>query len=201
MLDSAISFSHITFLGTQASERNFYALQLGGSYLLSHHWRINILGGGRLIDSDNPNPNPNPGINTSTSKSSLQLGNIFSSDLSYTGQFVSAAFRFSRSVSPSGIGALTESNHIGANLSYRMSRRFSFNINGTISDMASIASQENLKRRYYSASTGITWDVSRDLKLKTSYRYQSQESSRKNYSGDSNAIMLFLNYDWPGITY
>jgi len=105
---------------------------------------------------------------------------------------------FSRSVLPSGAGALLITDKLSVEIDYRVDERLSLNLVSTAYQNSS-ADEDNkfYDRIYYSIQPKIRWKIARRWLIEGSYRYRYQRYDTGDLTADSNAIYLSAKYIWP----
>ena len=205
---TGLFFSATEYSGTGASNQNMFGFQLGSQYAISRFWSINGGGGGRWVQSPSTF-----GLADSNNSNSLLFTEIANLDLNYTGRRMSFSIGYSRTVNPSSFGQVLEYNSIITSFSYQLTKELSFAIDGSFLKSQSVGQsiyQTAQDRNYYTASTRLSWNFTKEWQLSASYRFRRQEypdvgqESAANQFGDaqnSNALMLHLNYNWEGLRF
>ncbi len=207
-LNSAASlfFSRSEF-GNSAniSTQNSYGFQLSGGYNITRMWSVNMGAGLNWVQSPS-----NSNVNNSRNSSLLRT-ELFNFGLGYSDRRINYALDYTRRNSPSASGQIIEYSTVNVNFSYEISRQWAFNIDGSMTKNKSIgqsAFQISSDRTYYTATIGLVWDIDKEWRLSTSYRYRRQEFTSSGITQvtniqrsitDSNTVMINLNYNWDGL--
>ena len=141
------------------------------------------------------------------------MGYFANVNLSYGSPLAKFTTGYSNSVNPSAIGQTLQTQSLFANYSYRLNRHLLMDTSGSYTNSQSIGGQSTdnnltsqFNRSYFTATTGITWELAKNWKLRGSYGYQWQNYKQDNIvqnlnvgTTDANIVMLSLGYTWDGI--
>jgi len=105
---------------------------------------------------------------------------------------------FSRSVQPSGSGALLVTDKLTAEVDYKIDERLSLQLASKVYRNSSTdEDDESRDRTFFSIQPKIRWKAARWWRIEGSYRYRRQRYESTGRSADSNAIFLTARYVWP----
>lgn len=207
-LNGKLFFSNIQYTGSDAFEQNLFGFQLGAKYKINRLWTISAGGGPVWVDetqqgSDNV---------ASEQSSSLSLGNVANINIEYKYRLTQFSTGFTNSVSPSAIGQTLQNNAAFVNYSYQLTQHLLFDLSGnfslnqSIGDNSAENSTSQFDRTFFTVSTGIAWEFTKDWQLRGSYTYSRQDLKQDGNTqnlivgtSDANKVMLFLTYSWNGI--
>jgi hypothetical protein len=209
-LNEKLYFSNVQYTGLNASTQNLYGFQLGANYVINHYWAVSAGGGPVWIDRQQGSGGVSSGQN-----SSLSLGSVANISLRYDGQPTTFSTGYTNAVNPSGIGQTLQTQSVFANYSYRLTQHLLLDITGNYSRSQSVGGQSTgnqFNRSYFTAATGIAWELAKNWKLNVRYVYNWQDYQQNQNvqilntvtnlnvgTTDSNLVMLSLNYSWDGI--
>ena len=200
-LNGGLSFMNNQYMGTNASTQRSIGFQLGGEYLISKHWTANLSGGVRRSELQSNV------VSTSSASSKTSLNPIVNLNLKYKGQQDSLSIGYSNIAMPSAVGQTLQTQSVFATYLYQASPHLSFNINGTglqslpIGGQSKVGASSSYGRNSFSVTTGFSWQFAKDWQLTGNYTYRWQKLQQLANPGDSNSVMLSLNYSWDGIQY
>jgi len=104
----------------------------------------------------------------------------------------------SRSVQPSGSGALLVTDNLSAEVDYQVDERLSLHLASKIYRNSSTdEDDESHDRVYFSIQPKVRWKIKRWWLIEGSYRYRRQRYDSTGQAADSNAIFVFARYIWP----
>jgi len=212
-LNENLLFSNVQYTGSNASTQNLFGFHLGANYTINHYWTVGASGGPMWVDTQQSSDDASSGLN-----SSLSLGYVANINLSYGGPLARFATGYSSSINPSAIGQTLQTQSVFANYSYRLTQHFLLDLSSNATRSQSIGGQSTdnptsqFDRSYFTAATGIAWELAKNWQLKGSYVYRwqdyQQDQNVQNLNAvrdlnvgtsDANLVMLFLNYSWDGI--
>jgi outer membrane receptor protein involved in Fe transport len=212
--NGALYYSHIQYTEPNASTQNLGGFQLGGNYRIDRFWTIDVNAGPVWVDTQPDSLN----ALSSAQGSSLSLGSNANIHLNYDGRITKFSTGYINAVNPSAIGQTLQSQSIFANYSYRLTRHLTvdlsgnYNLSESIGDESFDNSNGQFDRTYFTASAGITWDLTKHWQLRGSYAYSWQDYQQSQRlqnlegianlnvgSSEANMVMLFLNYSWDGV--
>jgi hypothetical protein len=105
-----------------------------------------------------------------------------------------------RSVLPSGVGALVQSDIIRATVTRRLSPRLSVSLRASALKSESLSVDRGpVNRFYYNIEPGFRWRVTRLWTIDGSYRHRAQKYEETDETAVGNAVFLSVNYAWPAI--
>jgi hypothetical protein len=217
ILNGDLNFSNVQYTGSNASTQNLFGFQLGGIYVINHFWKVGAGGGPKWIDGVQSSNGVSSGQN-----SSLSLGYVANISLGYNDQLTQFYTGFTSSVNPSAIGESLQYQSVFANYSYHLTHHLLLDFSSTFSQSQSVGNQSTnnltsqFDRKYFTAASGITWELAKNLWLRGSYAYSWQDYQQGNIvvqnlnaatlnqnlnvgRSDSNVVMLSLSYSWDGI--
>lgn len=195
-MNGGVFFSNSQFTNQPPVTQNMYGFQGGGNYLIDPQWSVSGSAGLRWVDSHR-----STGGTSVNQGDSLKQAYLVNANLAYKGKLDSYSIALSRTINPSAIGQLLQYDSLTGNLSHPLARDVTLDLNANFQKSQSLDGQNNanFNRTYFTATAGVTWQVARDWRLKGSYAYRWQQYQGDERVRDSNAVMLFLNYDWDGI--
>ena len=104
----------------------------------------------------------------------------------------------SRSVMPSGAGALLVTDKLSAEIDYRVDERLNLNIESAVYRNSSAdEDDESRDRVFFSIQPKVRWKLTRRWLIEGSYRYRRQRYDSTGLTADSNAVFLSAKYVWP----
>lgn len=136
-------------------------------------------------------------ITTNVSNEDSSTGLVGNLNARYDLERGSLSLNANRSVTANAFSGNTITDSLVATLEHRFSARLrgDMRVQWTQSEDSSDASLR-LDRTLIRVSPGLSWDLSRDLRLRAGYRY-TQQSRENRDDVDSNAVTLSLAYSWP----
>lgn len=207
-LNGNLFFSNIQYTGSgsNASTQNLFGFQLGANYAINRLWGASVSGGPVWVDGSGQSL---VGVSPAQS-SSLSLGSNANINLSYAGQLTKFSTGYSNSINPSALGQTLQTHSVFASYSYQLTRHLLVDLTGNFANNQSIGGDQStgsqFDRSYFTASTGLTWEFTKNWQLKGSYVYSWQDFQQdinvQNLNAgtsDSNVVMLSLGYYWDGI--
>jgi len=166
-----------------------YEIQAGYRYAFSETTTAGFTAGGRYTVFDNPGPGEDE-TNTGW-VARLQATKI-------TGK-ARYDVRFERTLSPSGVGNLVETDQVNANMSYQLAERWSFALRTRLFQNENIENpQSGSNRRFFQILPALTYRITPDWRVEAAYRYARQKRFNEPDSADSNTV--FLNFRWTKLT-
>jgi len=206
-LNGKLNFSNVQYTGSNASTQNLFGFQLGANYTINHYWTVSANGGPSWVDTRQSSDGTLSGQNPS-----LSLVPVANINLSYSNQLTKFSTGYSNSVNPSAIGQTLQTQSIFANYSYSLTRHLLLDFASNVSRSQSIGghstdnTSSQFNRSYFSASTGIAWELAKNWLLRGNYIYRRQDIQQdinvQNLNAGTsgvNLVMLSLNYSWDGI--
>jgi opacity protein-like surface antigen len=183
-------------------------INISSTYLLSEKWEIFGTIGGRVTESDTDFITI---LGKNSIKNRTEAGFLLDAGFNYNGESLSALFNVNRSLVPSSQGQLNEQSRISLDLDYQITERLSFGMLTSYQESESasidngqtesIALNDQLNnRKNLTIQPSMSWKLSPDWVLSTSYRYRYQERSGNEKAADSNSIILSINYHWQGLS-
>lgn len=200
-----LNFSRNKYSGLNASTQDIYGIQLGANYSISPQWAFSVGGGPRWVDTRANSDDP-----LVLRGSGVALGYTDNISLTYSGQNSGASIGYSDSLVPSALGQTVQLRSVFLQLRHDVTRRIALSLNTSYSSSQSVQESEGNARRldssYLTATAGVAWRMAEDWTLGGSYIYRWQDVVRADAAAllntgttDSNTVMLFLNYQWPGL--
>jgi hypothetical protein len=189
--------------GTNISSQNLYSVLGGGNYVIDRFWSAAVSGGPVWVDTQQSQNSL-----VSGQGGSLSLGSYGNIGLNYKGELSRFSATLSNAISPSAIGETLQTQSAAADYSYSLTRHMLLNLGGNYSHSQTIGGQQGAipasqySRNFYSATTGVAYEFSREWRVMGSYIYRRQEIQQDSVSsgtGASNLVMLSVNYTWDGI--
>ncbi len=189
-------FNTTSFSGnTELIESDTYDVTVSSSYMLFENWEVYGEVGGRYTLTETKN-------NITPDEDGDDFGFLFDVGTVYTGENLSADFSIGQEETPSPRGDKEERLSVDLDLNYSITERLSTALVSRYQRSKRKGSSEDSERTNINIQPSLTWMLSPDWAVSTSYRFQYQKRPiaglvEKAYS---NLYMISLNYRWQGLS-
>lgn len=106
-----------------------------------------------------------------------------------------------RELRPTGSGRLIDSRSASIDVRHRLSERLTFFLDTSVfrneTNNDSFNQVDDEQRTYFSTEPKLRWRFTRWWDVVGSYRYRYQKLDGSGTSADSNAVFLYVTYNWP----
>jgi hypothetical protein len=198
--NGGLYFSRNKYTGNTASTQDLVGFQVGGNYDISRKWGTSFGAGLRWVDTESGS------ATGAASGGKWVMGNVANVSIRYNDELTHFSVGYSNALVPSAIGETLELNSVFSNFQYEFLSNLSVVVASNYYTSKNAGGEtRSFSRDYLSASAGLVWKFARNWDLQGRYTYQTQKFPVVNQSTDvggtatSNAVMLFLNYNWDGI--
>ncbi len=169
---------------------DYYGLELDGTHVFSETFRVGAGGGFRNITSQQTIQ----GI----TKQSTELVWVYHGNVQKSFEKSSTTLGFERSINPSGVGFLVQTDHLYGTASHDITERLSASLTGDfywISPTLTSATIPN--SRYLRVEPKLHWRLSEWWSVDLSYRYARLDVDVVNTTASQNAAYLSLTWNVP----
>jgi len=118
----------------------------------------------------------------------------YSANLEYNGQLNTASLTMERSRQPSSNGSEVDFTSIGISNTYEISPRWNIDLNADYRKSKQSGFSSGNLDSSYGGSVGATYDISRQLKFSTSYRYLNESFIDNDSDASRNIIRAGVEY-------
>lgn len=206
----SLNRSKVDYATSNELESTTDSLQLGAAYDITETWKISGSIGRRRTNSSSLviDRIPRPGLEffypllyteVVRTRDTESSGLVYEASLSREFETGNLTLSGSQSVTPSSTGTDTESTRINLNGTHHLSDKLSavmvvsYYLSSTVGDVTTRADNKR-----YLLEPSFTWEMDRDLVLKTGYRYtRIDRAIATTGEVDSNAVYVSLGYTWP----
>ena len=185
-------YSQSDFSSTLSRTSKTYSISTGLEYEFSKSWHFTSSFGERITDQNTPGE-----ANTSNSGWTTQLS------LSHKDKSSSENAGITRSITPSGLGVLSQQTSFNLGYNYIFTDRWSFGLTGgyLMTDYIGNSLTPNVatpSRTFINFQPKLNWAMDKNTDVSIYFVYRQQDST---YSSMSKALMLSFNYNWSGINF
>jgi len=135
-------------------------------------------------------------------QSTDHTSSVFGGSLKKQFETVRVSLNVSRAYDPSGQGTIVRTDSQNAELTKRLTENLSGNVSvNNYSYKSESANVTNIGRRYYILASGLSWRWTPELNVNFLYQYGHIKRDSENEPATSNSAILFLEYQWPQMTF
>ena len=199
---SRVGFRHLLSETDQISISMFYSdydasdidsntstvgTNLNYTKLLSDYWRAETSAGFRRSKLERDT--------AGSTDTDHESGGLLDISLTRTGETRDFRFNVSRSINPSSIGVLNQTDSLGVSFIQRWSERLSSSMSASWSSRETVGSQQaSNDRDLIRASARLDYRMSRHWSLSGEYRFIEQEFDETSNQAESHAALISLRY-------
>lgn len=183
-------------------------VNLLNAYTWLENWKLDGTVGVRHTESKN-NGVSGSSLSQNNVTSGGSFGFLANIGVNYTGENFSSEIRFKRALTPSNQGQLQEQTGVSLNFNYNITERLYAGLDANFLESTQVNSISRGTREYFVIQPSINWRITPEWTLIGSYRYRTRNGSlgngstvniaNANTTGESNFVMLSINYNWQGL--
>ncbi len=129
--------------------------------------------------------------------SSTSEGLVLDTGFDYRGESYQVSFSLSRSVSPAGVGSVTERDDLRASWSYRFSELVTFSLAATAFNLESLNPDRPLEREGFQIAPRAVWKITEKLSLNGGIVFRSTESlSTQNPQDKRDGLSTYIGFNY-----
>jgi len=209
---SLVGYTNNDVSGTysyQASPKNTYTFSVTGSSYESDNSvtesdSVGLSIGVNHSFSETINGSANIGgrktENTTSGIETDNTGTTFNLSLNKKSIKTTYSASLSRSVSPSSVGQVNESDRFGLSLTHQYSKKISMGLNlNHIQNKSALNAVTATDRKYSSLSPSLNWRLTEKMNLNFVYQYSKQKFDSATSEADSNVFKINFRYLWNPI--
>ncbi|MGI9210998.1 MAG: hypothetical protein ACR2HF_00865 [Methylococcaceae bacterium] len=190
-LDGELFLRDIHYDSQNIPNQTVYGVQLGGQYQVNRTLKFTLDAG--------------PGMVYTHSGEAISAysrwGYVVNIGGIYEGERQALSAGYSNAINPSALGQVLQYHTLYARYRYRLKPALMLEVETRYNRMESITrnvSSTAFERDYATASLGLDWNITRDLRIRLNYGYRFQEYAAFPGQAHSNSIILGLSYVFLG---
>lgn len=170
--------------------------ELGGTYQWTERFKASLYGGGRFVKTEV--------ARTGGSEKSDQFVGVFGGTVEYQWERFRSRALVSRNVSPTGLGALAQTDRVSLTFSGNVTEKISASLTGEMIFTEVLGNNDVVvpESEFLTLRPSLQWRWNEDVLLAAAYHYRhlEQKGQDPTVKAESHAFTLSLTYAFPSWT-